>query len=289
MPLTPARLLSKVRTVLQARDKVFTEPQYLYRIPIFTKTLRACPICQGAAESHARNAFTPLDKCRDCGHIFARVQPGARILNKTYDGLRFWQDDKAHQGITDMAPGPHWDDFINARFSVLEDMGLIPEDRTIDVFEIGCSEGILLHEFTKRGHTAAGCEMNRAIVEASRRTIGVDITHTRFEAIDLPPQSQDLVLAYHVVEHLADPLAVFRRIHRVLRPDGGVLFEVPAGDEEFHNTFHLHFFTEESLRRLLSPFFEVVQLRENRFSDAYGQEIRSLYAAGKGPLENAVG
>ncbi len=45
--------------------------------------------------------------------------------------------------------------------------------------------------------------------------------------IPYPDQAFDVVFADNVVEHLADPLAVFREVHRVLKPGGVFLFKTP--------------------------------------------------------------
>lgn len=45
--------------------------------------------------------------------------------------------------------------------------------------------------------------------------------------IPYPDQIFDVVFADNVVEHLADPLGVFREVHRVLKPDGVFLFKTP--------------------------------------------------------------
>ena len=45
--------------------------------------------------------------------------------------------------------------------------------------------------------------------------------------IPYPDQAFDVVFADNVVEHLADPVGVFREVHRVLKPGGVFLFKTP--------------------------------------------------------------
>jgi SAM-dependent methyltransferase len=60
--------------------------------------------------------------------------------------------------------------------------------------------------------------------------------------IDLPDESLDLVLTAHVLEHVPDPDAALSELHRVLRPGGRLLIQVPLGqaltapplEPEFH-------------------------------------------------------
>jgi SAM-dependent methyltransferase len=50
--------------------------------------------------------------------------------------------------------------------------------------------------------------------------------------LTLPNADRDLIIAYHVLEHIPDDGAALREIARVLRPGGVALLEVPlAGDE----------------------------------------------------------
>src|SRR3954454_2818533 len=45
--------------------------------------------------------------------------------------------------------------------------------------------------------------------------------------------SQDFVIASHVIEHLADPLRFLDEIHRVLRPEGACILLVPERHRSF--------------------------------------------------------
>ncbi|HEY7131047.1 MAG TPA: methyltransferase domain-containing protein [Candidatus Limnocylindrales bacterium] len=64
-------------------------------------------------------------------------------------------------------------------------------------------------------------------LEPGRAIRPMDLTR-----LDLPDRDRDLVIAYHVLEHIPDDRAAMREIARVLRTNGHAILEVPlSGDE----------------------------------------------------------
>jgi SAM-dependent methyltransferase len=61
--------------------------------------------------------------------------------------------------------------------------------------------------------------------------IPVNLDRDRLSAV--PDESQDFVIASHIIEHLANPLAMLMEIHRVLRPGGFLILLLP----DRHRTF----------------------------------------------------
>jgi SAM-dependent methyltransferase len=68
-------------------------------------------------------------------------------------------------------------------------------------------------------------------IEAGRAMRTMDLT-----ALDLPDADRELVIAYHVLEHIVDDGAAMSEIHRVLRPDGRAIVEVPLAGEDTDET-----------------------------------------------------
>lgn len=257
---------------------------FLYRIGLFTSTLKACPICGGKDIAYeAKNDVSELDRCKTCDHVFSRKQPRDYILRIMYGDFGYWVKDKAHQGIVSVEYGPQWEGFINARIGIMERCGLLEGNGTKRFFEIGCSEGILLKELTNRGHDASGCEMNAAIAEAGRRSLGVDIVSDKFENLRLEEASFDGIVSFHTVEHVNSPHTLFAKSAHLLKSQGSILIEIPIGEEEYPNTDHLHFFSRESLRRLIDAHFEEAEIVDNCYTNCNGVLIGSLYGVGRRP------
>ncbi|MBI5095883.1 MAG: class I SAM-dependent methyltransferase [Candidatus Hydrogenedentes bacterium] len=275
--MTAPSLFSRLKTCALLRNV-----RILYMTPGFATRVTGCPICGSSQTAFEyKNRYVPLDRCVACGHVFSRKLPGKRILNLMYGDMHYWTKDKFHQGITEIRPSEQWQGFTGARVGILERTGLLGDGAPRKFFEIGCSEGMVLHELHMRGHEVMGCEMNPEISEEGRKQLGVDIRTAMFEDLELPRASFDVVMSFHTIEHVKSPRAVFEHIVQILRPEGTVLIEVPCGPEEYNNTDHLHFFCEESLKRLIQDYFEETEVIDNSYTNFEGVQIGSLYGIGR--------
>ena len=125
--------------------------------------------------------------------------------------------------------------------------------------DVGCGSGGSLGTAKALGWRVAGVEMDMAAAAKARRFTNEihtgDILCAGFAA-----GSFDVVSAFHVLEHVPDPVAVVRRMLEWLAPDGLVIIEVPnaggLGASIFGRAWsglelprHLSHFTPESLAR----------------------------------------
>lgn len=213
----------------------------------------ACPACLGhgvdiikqwrLGKGHRAAA------CGDCGLLFVHPQPPAEVLEAHYapDGewqaTRAVQSQPAHTRTKGAAP---------AMFAALD--RFFPASAPppgASVFDFGCGSGTWLNSFQDHGWDTSGLELcsNDAFVR-----------HRRFTEIPTDRQF-DLVIAYHVLEHLLRPLDILRQLARALRPGGYCLVSVPRLDQlpvhrDFkyclHRRNHIVAFTEACLRGLFA-------------------------------------
>jgi SAM-dependent methyltransferase len=128
--------------------------------------------------------------------------------------------------------------------------------------EIGCGDGRLLAGLATRGIEVAGIEPSpAAALRAGER--GVQIVASTVEGAEPGAGCWDLVVAWHSLEHLPDPLAVLQSVREWLAPGGALLLGVPnrsslqarlGGDRWFHQDVPRHrvHLTERGLRELLA-------------------------------------
>ena len=98
------------------------------------------------------------------------------------------------------------------------------------VVDLGCGRGEWLALLGAAGVAARGVDTNPAFVAAGRaRGLDMELGDALGYLEALPPDSIDMVTAFHVIEHLAteDLLALLEAARGALRPGGCLLLETP--------------------------------------------------------------
>lgn len=127
------------------------------------------------------------------------------------------------------------------------------------VLDIGCANGGFVAHAAACGAIVEGVEINPAMAAWAREETGCVI----HQSLDDVSGMFDLVTLHDVIEHFRYPDLVVQRIREFVRIGGQLVVDTPdAEDPRFLSdnmnwvhmkpVEHLWFFTEESLRRLLS-------------------------------------
>lgn len=121
--------------------------------------------------------------------------------------------------------------------------------------------GFLLAEFSKDGWDVLGIEPDKGYCQFIKKHHNLEALPTILEHSEVAAESIDVVIFLHVIEHLPDPLATLKAVHRVLKPGGHVVIETPRYDSLMFRMLrhrerslscdgHIYFFTTDTLRRL---------------------------------------
>jgi SAM-dependent methyltransferase len=94
------------------------------------------------------------------------------------------------------------------------------------LLEIGVAEGHFLTQARESGFDVCGVEPAPETAAASRAS-GLPVVQGFIEDVALPEEPFNVVCAWHVLEHLVEPLRGLSRIHEALTPDGLLFAEVP--------------------------------------------------------------
>ena len=226
-----------------------------------------CPICGG---KECEEILAGVLRCNGCRHEFRRMVPG-KIKDVYYD-RKYWENDKGRQGVHTIEPDDSWRGWVNSRIRTLDQFDLLsyayPED--ISVFEFGCSEGMLLYALKERGFSVMGEDIC-AVADESITSLGIRIDRRAIEEIDDMDDRFDIIMSFHVVEHLRNPVEVFKNLRKMLKTGGKLLMQVPINEKEYLNADHFHFFSEESGERLMKVATDRVDVKYSNYNRDWKQ------------------
>ena len=141
------------------------------------------------------------------------------------------------------------------------------------VLEIGCATGQTLEYLREKGAqyvVGIDCFPDAAAAAKKRGLNEVIVGDIEQLELKFAPESFDLVIASHVLEHLSDPWTVLRKISRIMKRDGQLVGALPnvrhhsvllplllRGRWEYQasgimDCTHLRFFTRKSIPDLLN-------------------------------------
>ncbi|MEO8286315.1 MAG: methyltransferase domain-containing protein [Chloroflexota bacterium] len=126
------------------------------------------------------------------------------------------------------------------------------------VLDIGCGRGLLLNKLRQRGWEPQGTELSEEAAAYARDRLGLPVTTQTLEEAGFPDNEFDLVILWHVLEHIQAPRAMLNEVARILKPGGTLLVAVPnlgswearwSGPHWFHLDVprHLTHFTRKTL------------------------------------------
>ena len=107
----------------------------------------------------------------------------------------------------------------NSRWALLK-----PEGGS--VLEVGCGPGLMLAAFYRRRWRLLGIERNEAVAEAARFALGVEIVTVPVERLPIGARF-DLIIIFHVLEHIGEPVTLLRECAERLAPGGRLIVNVP--------------------------------------------------------------
>lgn len=188
-----------------------------------------------------------IERCENCGLVFSR-----EILPDDILGHLYAQSKVTFAEYTDVIRRDYWrclEPFMEGRTKG-------------SALEIGCSNGFFLEELLARGFKQVyGCEPSVEAKEMAHASVRNNIASTFFKGGMYEKGSFDLVCSFQTLDHLNDPLAVVREVHKILKPTGLAYFITHNVDalqarllgekSPIIDVEHIYLFNRQTLRLLL--------------------------------------
>lgn len=217
-----------------------------------------CRVCGSSAaqrsfwpEVYARSGQT-LTRCGYCATVYLAPGFSEAGLARFYTGpyRRLFPAEVPWRSAARFFAWRGDADVAHQRFSLIA-ANLPPQAK---LFEMGSGFGAFLGQAAKQ---RADLQLTASEPDRAQRQALLGLASVRFvdSLTALPAQSQDGVVAFHVLEHLIDPLGFLQQAAQALRDGGHLWLEVPdlMSDWQtrlFVHPAHLSYFCADSLRRL---------------------------------------
>ena len=231
------------------------------------EVLSVCPLCRSqrvlpwaTIRDHQRatdETFT-LVRCVSCGLIFLNPRPCRSALKQLYgsdygpytEDARYnfqifnpgrtvfarWKNRVKHD-VLSCVLGYHSQDHISAGRRLTARLlsrrvlrvhyrlpRWVPDGR---VLEIGCGPGYFLNVLKDLGWQPTGLEWDAEFARRVSRDTGIPVLETPESLDEVPDETFDAVVLWHVLEHVPDPVWMMLQARRVLKRGGELRLEVP--------------------------------------------------------------
>ncbi len=187
-----------------------------------------------------------------------------------YDvGASGWSDELTllHEAVS--VDGSHFIDKASRADALCELARVLPPG-PCTVIEIGCSSGYFLSEVKREipRATLVGADYTLGTLhQLARRIDGVALVRFDLARCPLPSAVFDAAVLLNVLEHIEDDAGAVAQLHRIVKPGGAVIVEVPAAphlyDAYDRELRHFRRYTLEGLCRLFEQAGFVVERRNH--------------------------
>jgi 2-polyprenyl-3-methyl-5-hydroxy-6-metoxy-1,4-benzoquinol methylase len=157
------------------------------------------------------------------------------------------------------------------------------ESPTPRLLDIGCAMGHFMLAAKEAGWVTRGVEISVEQASYAREVLNLDVRAGAFEDAPYEPHSFDVITLWGVIEHIADPIGVMRKLADLLRPGGLVALRTPnrgslitrvaaltylaSGGRAMlpvYSDDHIFRFNEDSLRYVFrATGFDALQIRQD--------------------------
>ncbi|PCG19262.1 hypothetical protein KQ44_03815 [Brachyspira sp. G79] len=202
-------------------------------------------------------------KCKNCEIEYLYPYPTQKELSDIYS------DDYAAWGI---GQEDNFSKMKRDKFrKLLKD--ILKYKNNGKLLDIGCGPGYLMIEAKNLGFDVYGIEVGEKAANIAKEKFGDDkIYNGILEKSDFNHNYFDIIMMSDVLEHVENPLELFKISYDLLKQDGYVVITTPNTNSftcrimkskwSHYNIEHIHYFNKKSIEKLSSiTGFEIIEIK----------------------------
>ncbi len=194
-------------------------------------------------------------KCVKCNHVQLFPIPSKKNEKQFYDEELQNSAIKKDFKISEIRKNSSFD--IERRTNSIRK--LITKNSKI--LEIGSGDGFFLEKMYDNGYNITGIEISKQRRERSKKITKAKILDQDFSQEIKDLDKFDLIVLFHVLEHIHEPKNFLKNISKLLNSNGKIVVEVPNyNDFQIrvnksyknwqHQRAHIHYFTPKILKKI---------------------------------------
>lgn len=257
--------------------------------------LKACPVCRNQDISLVLNTTDhflthekfDIVKCNQCELVFTNPIPTKDHLGSYYESNEYLSHKPDHKSLRNFVYQ------LIRNINIKRKYRLVTNYQTSgNLLEIGIGTGELLNHFNKNGWKTTGIEPNESARKYAVNNYRLDVFE-EMKLNKLRENSFDVIMLWHVLEHVYDLHERMQQIKKLLKNKGYIFIAVPnlnSPDFRKYQEYwagldvprHLYHFTERSLTNLLNSYsLQIIDKFPMKF-DAYYVSLLSEKYLGNG-------
>jgi 2-polyprenyl-3-methyl-5-hydroxy-6-metoxy-1,4-benzoquinol methylase len=261
--MRPKGFHKKIELLLSSINKIVSSKSGWVNVP-------NCPICGDKKFNNwMKKNENFIRQCKTCTHGYVSRRP--KKISEAYENEEHKERSLA---IYDKMRTYRMERFAKERVNLLKKY-----KKKGMLIDFGCGTGWFL-EYARNHYKVAGFEPTKNLAKFTSDLLKIQIES---DVRKFKDNSFDIITAFDVIEHVAEPRKTFQEFFRLLKKDGILLIYTPNADsigfdymkERQNNVtppIHLHYFNKKSINRLA----------QNSFSSIYfktaGLDIGDIYA-----------
>jgi len=246
------------------------------------KVDRPCPLCGStkrevvtSGRDHEFDNTTHdlffVVRCLDCDLVYLNPRPDQSTLGIIYPKEYYCHKETFAAFSSKRSILVSIKNDLNKRFGfpkrIQNVVNSLPDEleEPIKILDVGCGNGLALdvfQEVSSRSVETTGLDYSEQALRIVAKK-GHNVIRTRIEKASLPKGYFDIIYSSNVIEHVAEPFDMMRKISDALKPEGVFLCEAPNYDSldarifspsgywgGFHFPRHWTFFTAKTLGKI---------------------------------------